>query len=53
MRWVIVFENKPGVDQMLKAAHDAHLAFLKAHPEIMLAGSATDAETTVRYGGYG
>ena len=39
MRFVVVVENLPGTDEARKAMHPAHLAYIAAHPEVLIAGS--------------
>lgn len=51
MRWLVIFESKPGVDSVRKAHYAAHLDYLQAHPEISLAGSVADPETGAGFGG--
>ena len=51
MRWIAIFDNAPGVETSRLARFDEHQAFLRAHPEITLAGSMRDEGVEAPLGG--
>ncbi|MBU1175617.1 MAG: hypothetical protein KKH72_09470 [Alphaproteobacteria bacterium] len=51
MRFVVVVENRPGTDDARKALHSAHLDYIAAHPEVLIAGSVHGGDRDPKFEG--
>ncbi|WP_432447815.1 YciI family protein [Aliiroseovarius marinus] len=40
MRWVVIFKDKPEMNEIRanKAKRDAHVSYVRAHPELLIGG---------------
>ena len=44
MRFVVLIGNRPGTEAARKAMHPAHIDYIAAHPEVLIAGPVTDGD---------
>lgn len=51
MDWLVIFTDKAETAGLRAQTKDAHLAFLAAHPQIVVAGSVAEPPESVALGG--